>query len=866
MALKIIDLDIDESLSATTRVEEVGFVLQPAIETELIYFTSQEFEDTISDYPQYITDNALRAKRWVEQNGYGSCMTPVGKARLNQLANREPISVLTIKRMKAYADRHKKDLEVSKSFDDGCGYLAWYSWGLDETGRVEKWLESFINRTEEDMAEIGERGGVRESKKAPKSDTPNRNPQGEGTAKGDASSTRGAEVTERVEKILKEKSDDFNERYKDKLGYGVNVGMLKSVYQRGIGAYNVSHSPEVKSGEQWALARVNAFLYLVKEGRPENKKYTGDNDLLPTEHPKKATKEEMEYEPSLPPYVNYADKKKKDDMLIKPILFVERKPYERRDEYIGRCTAYLIKNEGKPKDQAYAICISEADSFAKGDKVSFDWDETLSTARGFEIAMGEKNNESTLYIISARQDITGEMLRKAAELEIPQSRIHTTGSNKAKIEKIKELGIDRHYDNNSDVIDEITGVGVQFNCGCMDEFIEMSKINEQYNLVGFIDGEPLFSTPVEAENYGKVTHGCGGYHTHYDEDGNEVYMACEVHPTEEDFSFGVEDYSEEEIETAKMLKFLAETDREQFEAVIGAMRGATEAEIKRRNHRNVTTYFRYDRLLAGSPDREFCTSIEGRYFRRLEIDLLKDINREFGHQKMPYSKWLYKGGPNCVHAWRRFLVQEQNVVDDGIVEGKPGTPPKSMENNGYYSPETKRKSEVAYIVSQQNMSRQDFKADKEKRMLYSPLMLPNILIPRMENNQKYYVRFTPESIEKIQRKFMVEQRLRSNNYEHSDQKFNDIVMVESWIIAGDSDKAYELGFTKKNAPVGSWMGGYKVLDTPEGDIIWNDYIKSGKVKGLSVEGEFLLRTTDAEFFNKYDVAFQKIVEILGQVK
>jgi|694.fasta_scaffold86308_3 hypothetical protein len=137
-----------------------------------------------------------------------------------------------------------------------------------------------------DFAEVGERGGIKESKKAPKSDTPNKDPKGEGTAKGDASTTRGAEVSERVENILKEKSDNFNERYKDKLGYGVNVGMLKSVYQRGIGAYNVSHSPSVKSSEQWALARVNAFLYIVKNGRPENKKYTGDYDLLPKGHPK----------------------------------------------------------------------------------------------------------------------------------------------------------------------------------------------------------------------------------------------------------------------------------------------------------------------------------------------------------------------------------------------------------------------------------------------------------------------------------------------------------------------------------------------------------------------------------------------------
>jgi len=139
----------------------------------------------------------------------------------------------------------------------------------------------------DELATIGPRGGIKSSPKAPKSSTPNKNPKGKGSAKGDASSSRGAEVSERVEKILKEKSADFNERYKEKLGYGVDLGMLKSVYQRGLGAFNSGHSPLVKSAEQWALARVNAFIYIVKNGRPENKKYVDDNDLLPKKHPKK---------------------------------------------------------------------------------------------------------------------------------------------------------------------------------------------------------------------------------------------------------------------------------------------------------------------------------------------------------------------------------------------------------------------------------------------------------------------------------------------------------------------------------------------------------------------------------------------------
>ena len=136
------------------------------------------------------------------------------------------------------------------------------------------------------MAEIGPRGGVKKSPKAPKSDTPNPNPKGKGTAKGDASTSRGAKVSKQDEATLKQKSDDFNKRYKHKLGYGVNVGMLKSVFQRGLGAFNVSHSPRVTNPSQWAFARVNAFMYMVRNGRPQNAKYTGDFDLLPKGHPK----------------------------------------------------------------------------------------------------------------------------------------------------------------------------------------------------------------------------------------------------------------------------------------------------------------------------------------------------------------------------------------------------------------------------------------------------------------------------------------------------------------------------------------------------------------------------------------------------
>ena len=138
----------------------------------------------------------------------------------------------------------------------------------------------------DEFAEIGPRGGIKESKKAPKSDTPNKDPQGEGTAKGKASGKRGAVVTSEQEKTLQKKVDDFNEKDSNTKNGRATLGSLKSVFQRGLGAYNTSHSPQVKSSEQWAYARVNAFLYLLKNGRPENPKYDTDFDLLPKDHPK----------------------------------------------------------------------------------------------------------------------------------------------------------------------------------------------------------------------------------------------------------------------------------------------------------------------------------------------------------------------------------------------------------------------------------------------------------------------------------------------------------------------------------------------------------------------------------------------------
>jgi len=88
----------------------------------------QAFE-SYTDYPQAATNNAKRALKWAEKEGWGSCGTPVGKQRANQLAKREPISEDTIARMAAF-ERHRQNKNTP--YGEGCGKLMWDAWGGDE--------------------------------------------------------------------------------------------------------------------------------------------------------------------------------------------------------------------------------------------------------------------------------------------------------------------------------------------------------------------------------------------------------------------------------------------------------------------------------------------------------------------------------------------------------------------------------------------------------------------------------------------------------------------------------------------------------------------------------------------------------------
>jgi HK97 family phage prohead protease len=114
----------------------------------------------------------------------------------------------------------------------------------------------------------------------------------EGSTENEPGSASGAggniEVSERTEAALRNKVRDHNEAMEedDRPDWTrTTLGQLKAVYRRGAGAFSTSHRPGM-SRAQWAMARVNAYLYLLRNGEPESANYITDYDLLPEDHPK----------------------------------------------------------------------------------------------------------------------------------------------------------------------------------------------------------------------------------------------------------------------------------------------------------------------------------------------------------------------------------------------------------------------------------------------------------------------------------------------------------------------------------------------------------------------------------------------------
>ena len=149
--------------------------------------------------------------------------------------------------------------------------------GYVQIGMKEKDGKMVPNCVPKDSAAAQEFAGSRPAPKKDRIHGSNKN------AKGSAEGGKKITFSAKVETSLRNKVTEHNKKASE--GRKATLGMLKAVYRRGAGAFSSSHRPG-KTRDQWAMARVNAFLRLLRTGRPANPNYVQDNDLLPNKHPR----------------------------------------------------------------------------------------------------------------------------------------------------------------------------------------------------------------------------------------------------------------------------------------------------------------------------------------------------------------------------------------------------------------------------------------------------------------------------------------------------------------------------------------------------------------------------------------------------
>ena len=148
--------------------------------------------------------------------------------------------------------------------------------------------------------------------------------------------------------------------------------------------------------------------------------------------------------------------------------------------------------------------------------------------------------------------------------------------------------------------------------------------------------------------------------------------------------------------------------------------------------------------------------------------------------------------------------------------------------------------------------------DKEKKILMGALLIPNKPIYRKTEGDEYYIYFSKDTVLKASQRYLTNGYQSNSTLEHSDN-LQGLTLVESWIVEDevqDKSRKYDM-----NVPVGTWMGTVKV----DNNEVWNEYVKTGKVKGFSIEG-FFADKIEKPKLSLEQIEEEEVAEMLSMIR
>lgn len=156
-------------------------------------------------------------------------------------------------------------------------------------------------------------------------------------------------------------------------------------------------------------------------------------------------------------------------------------------------------------------------------------------------------------------------------------------------------------------------------------------------------------------------------------------------------------------------------------------------------------------------------------------------------------------------------------------------------------------TEVKMLQFSEDKSIQIKLQSQEERIVVAPIIIPNQKIYRNDEMGEYYIYFTEDVIKQTQQNFFKQGYQNNSTINHIQPIIESTTIFESWLIEDPkNDKSNALGF---NLPKGTWMVSMKIQD----ETIWENYIKTGKLNGLSIDSIFnLKRINQKQNKMKYD--------------
>lgn len=136
--------------------------------------------------------------------------------------------------------------------------------------------------------------------------------------------------------------------------------------------------------------------------------------------------------------------------------------------------------------------------------------------------------------------------------------------------------------------------------------------------------------------------------------------------------------------------------------------------------------------------------------------------------------------------------------------------------------------------------------DESKRRIMGLILEPNKEVLRFdaEDNSYYTVYFEKEDIEQVAYNFQKQGNQNNSTIQHDGKNIEGVSFVETWIVEDSKiDKSANFGF---EYPKGSWMG---VMQLDNEDV-WNEYVKTGKVKGFSIDAFMQFEEVNLNKVNK----------------